>query len=345
MRSTRLGELADSRANTLNFVRLCLAATVILWHSYPLTERAVDHHAYGQFISSLPVDGFFAISGFLITGSWLRRPAVAQFLIARVLRIYPAYWVCLIVTAFVLAPIGIVVAGQGFPPGFAGDAWGFVIGNGTLHITQWDIGGTPAGVPYGGAWNGSLWSLEWEFLCYLGVLGLGIAGLLRRKLVIAALFLMPLLLSIAIAQGMISGYLTGMIARFGVMFLAGVLIYLLRDLLPVTPVLLAGAGTVVAVSLMMSNYRIVGGLFLAYLLIGIGTYVQTSWLRLPNDISYGLYIYAFPVQQILAATSLSATPVPFFAVISFLLTIPLAALSWFVIEKPAIRLKKSYAVR
>lgn len=84
-----LSQVFDRRANGLNLLRLLLAAGVIVWHSFPLTGHDVGWGPARQFLSSISVDGFFAISGFLITGSWLTRPKLLSFLRARALRILP----------------------------------------------------------------------------------------------------------------------------------------------------------------------------------------------------------------------------------------------------------------
>src|SRR5688572_10135071 len=107
----KVGEAFDPRNNALNALRLALAASVILWHSFPLTGRGVSSVAIRQLLSSVGVDGFFAISGFLITASWLSHPHVRDYVVARALRILPGLYVCLVVTAFVIAPIGVAIQG------------------------------------------------------------------------------------------------------------------------------------------------------------------------------------------------------------------------------------------
>lgn len=95
----------------------------------------------------------------------MRTPDWRRYLRARVLRIMPAFWVCLAVTALVIAPLTTGAFGQ--------DNLGYIAKNAALWVFQYDIAGTPAGVPYDAVWNGSLWTLAWEFSCYLGVMLLG----------------------------------------------------------------------------------------------------------------------------------------------------------------------------
>lgn len=321
----------DPRANGLNFVRLVLALSVIVWHSFPLTGHDIAFRPLRQLAAEVGVDGFFAISGYLIVASWVRDPSVIRYLRARALRIFPAFWVCLIVVALVIAPVFTGVLG--------GANLTYVLVNAGLYIRQTGIDGTPAGIPFPGVWNGSLWTLWWEFLCYLGVLALGVAGLLRRGWVIGTAFLLVAGVAVLTSLGVLENGLIVHGSRFGLMFFAGAIVWRYRDRIPVTPAVIAGAVVVVAASLWLPNYRLVAALPLAYLVLTAGALIRTPALRLRNDISYGVYIYAFPVQQVLALVGAGALGVPAYALLATVGTVPLAAASWFWVEKPAMRLK------
>ena len=88
-----LREVFDPRNNALNAWRLLLASGVILWHSWPLTGRDVSFEPVRQLLRDGFVDGFFAISGFLITWSWLRNPRARDYFAARGLRLLPGLWI------------------------------------------------------------------------------------------------------------------------------------------------------------------------------------------------------------------------------------------------------------
>ena len=119
-----LGQRFDPRANGLNFLRLVLATSVIVWHAYPHSGRGMESDTLHPLLEMTPVDGFFAISGFLIVGSWIRRPRAVAFLRARILRIFPGFLACLAVTGFVLAPIGLLLSDESAPSGYLGGAVG-----------------------------------------------------------------------------------------------------------------------------------------------------------------------------------------------------------------------------
>lgn len=110
-RSRTLGAEFDPRNNALNAWRLTLATGVILWHSWPLTGRDVSFAPLRQLLADGWVDGFFAISGFLITWSWFRHPRARDYFFARGVRILPGLWACLTATAFVIAPIAVAIQG------------------------------------------------------------------------------------------------------------------------------------------------------------------------------------------------------------------------------------------
>jgi peptidoglycan/LPS O-acetylase OafA/YrhL len=332
---TTVRAVFDPRANGLNLLRLVLASGVIVWHSFPLTGHDIKWQPLAQLAGSICVDGFFAISGFLICGSWLSRPQLGAFLRARALRILPGFYTCLIFTAFILAPGVLWLSGQ---PGIGlSDSLAYVRANALLRVYAYDIGGTPFEVPFPHAWNGSLWTLWWEALCYLGVALLGLLRLLRVRVVVPGLFGLAWLVSLAATTGLVGNDTIFIGSRLGIMFLAGMLVRLFADRLPVTGWLVAGAAALVAGSALLPNYGLLAALPLAYLLIVVGAWIRSPRLRFRNDISYGVYIYAFPVQQSLALLGLWRLGVPGFAVLSILATAPFAIASWFGVEKPLLR--------
>lgn len=178
----KLAQIFDPRNNSLNAFRLALAAEVMLFHSFPITGH-MPPAAILQVLFSVGVDGFFAISGFLISRSWLTNPRLREYLVARALRILPGFYVCLIVTAFVFAPLFLAIRGGPISELLTSAApYEYVLKNSGIIYIQQEVGGTPYGIPDASAgWNGSLWSLIWEVLCYLVVAVLGVVGLATRR--------------------------------------------------------------------------------------------------------------------------------------------------------------------
>jgi peptidoglycan/LPS O-acetylase OafA/YrhL len=338
----KLGQVFDPRNNALNAWRLILAAQVMLFHSFPITGR-MPPHATLQLMFSVGVDGFFAISGFLITSSWLRRPRLREYLAARGLRILPGLWVCLVVTAFIIAPIAVAIKGGSIRQLLLSDGpIGYVWKNAAVLYVQKDISDTPQGIPLSERWNGSLWSLIFEVACYLAVAVIGVVGLAKYR------WVSPIMLGLGIGLALMLPPLTfpgvwtigQLAARSAIMFAAGAVLYQWRNVIPARWWLVAiCAVVVVAAGVLLPDYRVVAGLALAYAVVVSGALIHNKHLRLRTDLSYGVYIYAYPVQQLLAILGLVAlNPFAFFAVATAA-TAPLAAASWFLIEKPAMSLK------
>lgn len=336
----KFAEVFDPRLNSLNAVRLIMAIGVIFWHSYPITGRTIGYEPLHQAISEMWVDGFFAISGFLIVGSWFRNPDVRGYVEARLFRIAPAFWVCLIVTAFVVAPVGVwMQGGDGDELLFSTAPLTYVIKNAGIWMFQFDVGTTPTNLPFSGTWNGSLWTLGWEALCYVAVLALGVLGLLKRNWVVPATFAGLLAILIVSDFHPIAGHVTTG-ARFGVMFFAGALVYQYRKTLPLNWPLVVVSLLITVGTMWLPDYRAVGALFWAYAVLGIGVLIKVPALRFRNDLSYGTYIYAFPIQQLLAIAGLGAIGALGFSVVATAATLVAAAASWFLVEKPSARARK-----
>jgi peptidoglycan/LPS O-acetylase OafA/YrhL len=231
----------------------------------------------------------------------------------------------------------------------------YVLKNSAVAWLHPDIAGTPSGVPWPHGWDASLWTLLWDLLCYIAIAVLGVCGLLNRRWPIPAAFALALccsalLLSVsgtgaqtpATQQGLDGATATVVVgvitARFAVMFLAGALLYQFRTAIPARWSLVAVSVGVVLAASMLPNYRLIVAIPLAYAIIVSGALVHEH-LRLRTDLSYGVYIYAFPVQQLLVICGLGMVNPILFAIIATIATLPLAALSRFVVEKPAMSLK------
>jgi peptidoglycan/LPS O-acetylase OafA/YrhL len=333
-----LDKVYDPRSNALNAWRLVFAACVIMQHSWPLTGRRMDS-PFTQLATQAWVDGFFAISGFLITSSWLRNPRLREYAAARFLRIFPGLWVCLLVVAFVIAPIGVALQ-HGQPLSLPSQlAW--VANNGVLNIFHASIDGTPKNVPWPGVWDGTLWTLIFELICYIAVAVLGIVGLLNRRWTIPTIFLLSVIgVAVTGYSVMAPETIPQMVARFAVMFSAGALLYQFRDKIPAQWSLVAVCIALVIGAALLPNYRVWAALPLAYAVIVSGALVKKPQLRLRNDISYGIYIYGWPIQQLLVIMGLASLHPLMFFTVATAATVPLAAASWFIVEKRAMNLRR-----
>lgn len=338
----KLGSVFDSRNNALNACRLALATEVILFHSFPLTGRVVESKAILQLLFSVGVDGFFALSGFLITASWLRNPDVREYFVARALRILPGYYIVLAITAFVVAPLSVAIqGGSATRLLFSSAPVEYVLKNSALVQLQLDVGGTPHDIPYPGIWNASLWSLVFEVMCYIAVAGLGLLGLASRRWTAPVILILATIAAIMLPPLTFPGLWTipQLAVSSAIMFSAGALLYQWRDRIPARWSLVAVSVVIVLFSGMLPDYRVLGALPLAYAVVVSGVLIKNKRMNIHTDLSYGVYIYASPTQQLLAVAGLYAlNPFVFFGVSAVATLIP-AAFSWFLIEKRALALK------
>ena len=338
------GKLLDPRNNSLNLIRLILAFAVLVHHSWPLTGQTEELHFAGSTVGGWAVAGFFGISGYLITSSrWSN--ALGPYLVNRIARIMPAFWVCLLSIALFFAPIGYLTA-HGSLAGYVTSEHSplnFLISNAFLQMRFYDIAGTPLNVPYAGAWNGSLWSLYYEFICYIIIAGLGIFAFVRR-------YRWPLTLAfglsvVAQANADLVNRLTNdnfdvvMMLELLPYFLAGSVIFMWKDKIGFH--WLPGSLSLVAAFVISSTVPGWGvqasALFVTYGIIWLSTALKQPLLIAKNDISYGVYIYAFAVQQLLAVFGGYEWGRFWFSVVAAVLTVPLAAASWLWIERPIMR--------
>lgn len=338
----------DPRRNGLNLLRLVLAVGVIFYHSYRLTGRPIEPAPLEQALSNLWVDGFFALSGFLIVGSWVRRPQALTYLRHRLLRIYPAFVVCLLVVAFVAVPLGAAIGGGTYTLREQGT---FVGANLGLFMRTFQVGDILANAPIPDSWNGSLWTLFYEFLCYLAVLVVGLLGVLKRRFGVPVLFagawvfaLVSDVTSLGEARIPLGLYRIAAlpvhdVSRLVLAFAAGALVYWAQGRLRCRWSYVAVSLAIVVGAMWLPDYRLVGAPFLAYALIATGAMIRSRATHLRNDISYGVYIYAFPIQQLLVLAGVGTWGVVPFWLVATALTVVPATLSWFLVEKPAMRLK------
>lgn len=338
-----LGGALDARHNSLNALRLLLALLVVVSHA-PLAGGYGQPPMIGDIeLGGWAVSGFFAISGWLITSSRLRL-RLGTFVWRRVLRIYPGFWMSLIVVAFGFAPLAVVFGGGTYR---LSDAAGFVVKNLTLNIVQPSISGSLAGSDYQSHWNLSLWTLRWEFLCYLGVaLLLGWAWARRHRWVLPATWILVSApyAAIALTDGSPSTAIA-QASRLGGYFLAGAVAYRYRDKIPASIWLAAASAAGLGIFAALGVVGILGAAPMAYLCLWLGAVLPLQRVGRDNDVSYGVYIYAFPTQLLLAIVGVADTGAPSYIAVSIVAVLVPAWASWKFVERPALRLKSRSAVR
>jgi len=329
----------DPRDNAFNLIRLILAALVIVSHSWPVSGVGDDPRLGDMKLGVLAVGGFFGISGYLITKSRMRTDFF-PYLWRRALRILPAFWVCLIFTGFVASAVaGTVHGGWNAQAGLH-----YVVSNADMWNGDSRVGDTLVGSPFPHTWNGSLWTLRYEIGCYILVGLLLYSRLARtRRWPLLVTFLAATAFGIAESVRHDSGILEN-IALLLPFFLAGAVLFRYSDVVPLNGKIGLAAALLVTALCAVGLGRELAALPLAYVMIWLGSALPARLRRLGsrNDYSYGLYVYAFPVQQLLVIAGATTFGTTFYIVVSILTTIPLAVASWWLVEKPAQQLKNVF---
>ena len=343
------GGRGGSRDNNFDFLRLFAALMVIYGHGWVLSTNTGPGF-WGVPFARIGLDIFFSISGYMVTGSWMRTPDLLVFLQKRALRILPGLAACVVFSTYVLGarltrlPLGQYLTSH--------NTFKY-LGNIAFHPVLY-LPGVFEGMHLGGAVNGSLWSLFPEVLCYLTVPLFALLALRPRMWALG----MGGVLVGTLGLWLFYGY-TGeafvinatdvkyMLVQVPFFFI-GALYRLLQDRVP---------------DFYRADFAILGYSLNWMVASWYGWWnIPVEWVTLPymvlcfgrgsmpvirragrfGDLSYGMYLYAFPVQQvILGAMHGNEHPI----LTCMVLTVPFAALSWHLVERPALRWKPRAADR
>lgn len=243
-----------------------------------------------------------------------------------------------IITAFIFAPLATQTNGAG--SWHLSDAFHYVLRNALLYQPPFAIGGTLRAAPYPDAWNGSLWTLFYEFSAYLVVGAILTFPIMRRYAI--AIFTSLLLITTIGGPTLHEHLTTSLYQRalfLGSFFIAGCFMWTARNYLPLTtPVGLCALTLLLITAILQPANATWVALPLAYVLLWLGNALPIR-LFSSNDVSYGMYIYAFPIQQLF--TVITGNRNAYLLMIpAFFLTLFAATISWRLIEKPALSLKR-----
>jgi peptidoglycan/LPS O-acetylase OafA/YrhL len=335
--------------NNLTLVRLILASAVIWTHCFWRVTGygEVDELTplLGAPVSRFAVDGFFFLSGMLVYSSLLRRGSAVDFGIARLARLWPGLFVSVVATVIVGA---FATEARGIAY-LHGPTARFLLGNLSLTAPGYDLTGIrcsadPCTI------NGSLWTITWEVRCYIALIALLLTGLASpgamKRIVLPA--------SLVFAVAMHLPFVTAAIQRHGghgliwhltlwdrlwSMFTLGIAAHLWRERILLSWRICAALLAATILSAQFLPIPHLRGVFTGYAVLCGGFLsarrgvISGDW----PDYSYGMYIYAFPVMMAVAALIPVTHHAPL-AAMTFLATLPLAALSWHWVEKPALDL-------
>lgn len=328
----------DHRNNHFNLLRLIAASLVLYSHCYLLVTGDPASEPLklltGESLGHYSVIAFFAISGFFIARSFVLSPSPSRFLMARALRLFPGLFAMLVLT--------VLFAGLVLTTAPAAEYWAraplYIFRNLTLVSLLPDMPGVFMDNPYPGRINASLWTLFYEVACYMAVLAAGVLGVFSRPrllwpLVVASLALLAGLMILPAPERLVIA------ARFALPFLLGAAIFLLWDRLRLSFLALAALAALTVATVGTPVFDVAATVAISYGVFVLGFAKCPPLLRFARggDYSYGIYIYAFPVQQIVVWAGVRDPML--LLVVSGVVTLLCAMLSWRFVEAPALALK------
>lgn len=340
--------MTPQRNRSLDVLRLIFATFVLLAHAPELTDGNRSRELFHRFshsnmtLGNVGVDGFFLLSGYLIVQSWIRTPDLQDFFRKRLLRIVPGY-----VVAFVLSTI---FAGLFASPSalafFRGLGIPYVLSLLSLRAPQ-----TPpvfSGLHYADV-NDSLWTIAYEFRCYMLVALLGLCGLYRRRTFVAVIagVVFAIATSATLQQQFAWHSLEHWVGEYDqtyrlvAIYLLGVCFYLFRDWIVFRRRYIALCMALpVYVALRRPDHlepflAMCGGYLLFYL-AHASAHNRHLQFKFP-DISYGIYLYGWPVESFWIWKVHGSPWVAFLG--STIICFALGWLSWTLVEQPALRWK------
>ena len=320
-----------SSTNSLNLIRFACASAVLFSHTGWMSQHDVS---WVRGLGPKAVVIFFGISGFLLSRSLSFDTSPRKYLWNRFLRIYPGFMLMLISTAILIAPLSFLLSGGKLLEWNWENSIKYVVSNSLIHISTQTIGSTPSNHGFNN-WNPSLWTLQYEILCYLLLLLLfRVASHKIRDILITTCFVT---LNILIRLPVHLNLFVINISNLLIYFLFGCCVYLFSNLVSTNFwILLLTFGIFLFASIFIKiNILQFSSLILFFLIFA--TKVKFS---IKNDYSYGLYIYGGPATNL--ALSILGPRTNSIIVLNFLsfgLALMWAVFSWHLVEKPFLKRK------
>ena len=350
-----INEAAIDRKNNLNIIRLIASLMVVYMHSFAICIADQSKDVFYTLTNHKALAGgiavyiFFIISGFLICRSFDRSKSVFKYFKARFLRIWPLLFIVIMITAFILGPI---ISAYTFEEYMQGDILGFLKNIFFINNTT-----TLPGVysnHYNHSLNGSLWTLKYEVIWYVLVAILSPIWKRFKSSGIVFVVVLGLIYVIytyytPISFGFISASFMVNFSKLGMFFAIGMCYYLLGDKILVSwkIFVLAFAGLILGI--LFADFIITFGIFGSYIIFYLAFQKRfiAAWYDKVGDLSYGIYIMAFPIQQTLLDYIGTPTEIyltmsmnPYYNMfLTLIIVIPLSWFSWHFIEKKFLKFK------
>jgi peptidoglycan/LPS O-acetylase OafA/YrhL len=330
--------------NNFDCLRFISAIFVIFSHSFAIS---VNNYALDPLVNltnkqisfgDLAVAIFFIISGFLVTQSFDRSQNLLYFLKARFLRIFPALITVIVLTIFIAGPLLSTLSTNEY---FRNEQTYLYLNNILLYPIHYYLPGVFDNNIFKGVVNGSLWTLGYEVICYLLVGIIGSLNLLNKK---SVLIMLLIVFCLSNMSDMPLNDFTYRLLYLGCYFIAGMFLYMYREHIKISNVYAVISVLVLIVSAKYGGLvKVAIPVFGSYIIYFLAFHSSIKFHNFGKrgDFSYGLYIYAFPIQQILVHHLGGKMDSTNNFLLSLVFTTFCAFISWHVIEKNALKLKQA----
>ncbi|HFQ7087882.1 TPA: acyltransferase family protein [Raoultella planticola ATCC 33531] len=335
----KLSEVLKKDNNNIDLFRVIAACMVIYGHAYAISPQPgktdfISHLIPSDYSGSLAVKIFFFLSGLVVTNSLINNGDLVRFTISRLFRIWPALIASSLVTAFIIGPLltSLSVTDYLSRPEVYSYTW-----NIAAMVPQFTLPGLFSGNPYPNVVNGSLWTIPYEVFAYVLLFSLYATGLLNSKklsiLLFALILLEPFLASRILFPWVIPNPEVDFLSPC---FAFGAIMALNREIIEIKLSHCLGFATLYYIlqGTVYSPYFAYASIFLS--LLYISSHKMILRLKPKVDISYGVYLWGFPVQQIIAKY-FKDHGILFNQSASLVAALFLGYLSWHLCEKHFIR--------
>lgn len=342
MRGKTADEIISRDGNNLDIIRLLAAISVIIYHSFALNPQWALTDPIKNLLGYVTTGGlavkiFFFISGILVTNSILTRKSAYQFIVSRVLRIFPALVFVVFCSGFIIGPIFTSLPIKDY---FSSSQLYSYVFNNIILNTRYFLPEVLTGNKYG--INGSLWTIYYEVIAYIVLLLLYLVGFHKSTFISSIICMIIIIEPVTPLKGVLFAtsshnaiYLLAPCFALGALVALNkkfyksnikipAMLFLLQFLLP---------GEEIKPTLMCFS------LCLAALHLSSLEFVKK--IKIKHDISYGVYLWGFPIQQIFSQYFSFGFVIN--VTISVIVTMIIALASWLFIEKPSMNLAKRIA--
>ena len=334
----KVSEILHKDANNLDIFRLICACMVIYGHAYALAPESGRSDIVGRLLGfdysgSLAVKIFFFLSGLVVTNSLLEKQNPIQFVIARFFRIWPALFFTVTISALCLGAVFTNLSLDTYLK--SSETYEYVYNNLAMQI-NYNLLGVFTENPYKNAVNGALWTLPYEVSAYIFLLGLFMVGVFNSKKIPIFIFCL-ILIDPVIDNKLIFTWLpkNHEVNLLAPCFAFGAILAFYKDRINIDINIFFG----VWILYFIFSYSSYAFYFFYFALFFSILYISSLKFALKfkpkSDLSYGVYLWGFPVQQVMASL-FSEYGVRFNQLSSILICIVLAFISWHLVEKRCI---------